>query len=144
VTNGLTDGCDRIHCRARRAGLGPAPWTPEQWALISPPADFTASDPVKTDPDVIAAEQQRDEARAVYDVADEVWMRAARAHADSEMRRRLRPDQMRPLVVARDEADMVRERAWKKVTAANMAIAKAQAAARYRLEHAEANAVEVS
>jgi hypothetical protein len=93
-------------------------------------------DPVKLDPDVIAAEQRRDQAREVFDLADAVWKPCLRAHFNAEMAG-LAWDQRIPLKRALDEAARHRDAAGQKLVDANMAILAAHRAARWRLALAE-------
>lgn len=143
--------------RARRLGIGPPPWGPAEWSLINPAPDFAAGDPVKSDPAVLAAEQERDDAREVFDLADEMWLQATQAQANAEIRgqvggnraymslpnglgRLKKPDEMAAelaLTEAVEQATERRDAAWARVVKANAAIAKAQHAARGRLALAE-------
>ena len=83
--DGEHSGCDCIRCRARLAGIGPPPWTPEQWARIDPMPDPAADDPVKTDPDVIAATAERDAAQDSLAALYDLWLQAVEVHARAQL-----------------------------------------------------------
>jgi hypothetical protein len=149
--------CDCIPCRARRAGVGPAPWTPAQWALINPVAD-DIGDPVKNDAAVLRAEKERDAAREAFDITDEAWLQATQAQATAEIRGQLggnkayvsygnglgrlkTAEDMAAETALQEAVEQATERrndAWARVVKANAAIAKAQHSARVRLALAEA------
>lgn len=101
--------CSR--CRARAAGLGDGPFTPREFQVLAveqPP------NPLAMHPDVIATAAARDEARAVFDVVDEMWKDALRAHrqADEQAERRW-------LAEAEAQAAERRTAAWQRVVEAN-------------------------
>lgn len=151
--------CVCAHClrgRATAAGIGPPPWGPAEWALIAPTPTVTA-DPIKSDPGVIAAEAERDDAREAYDLTQDLWLQVTQAQATAEIRgqvggnrayvstpnglgRLKAPDELAAemaLTEAVEEATERRDAAWVRVIKANGAIAKAQRAARGRLALAE-------
>jgi hypothetical protein len=133
------DPCDRAPCRALRAGIGPPPWTAEQWQVMYPPTDDTADDPIKNDPDVLKATGERDTAREAYDLVDELWLQAVQVQARAQLRGRLDPHRSYALQKAVDDAAKRRDTAWSRVIRANTALATAQRTVQRRLELAEAN-----
>lgn len=153
----MSEQCDCVQCRAKRAGIGPAPWTPDQWARIQQDVVVDPG-PVKSDPAVIAAELRRDEARAAFDVVDETWLEVMQAQASLDMRGHLGGNRAyvsdgngmghakTPADLAAEarlreqveEATEARAKAWERVCKANEAIQRAQFVAQQRVELAEA------
>jgi hypothetical protein len=97
----------------------------------------TDTDPIKSDPAVIAAESRRDAAREAYDLVNETWTKAAGTRSITEMRGNANWAQMAALKEAEADATRLRDRAWSQVVQANNEIARAHAAARYRQDLAE-------
>jgi hypothetical protein len=133
-----TEACQCPRCRAHAAGLGPGPYTPAEYALIAPPDIATPSDdPVSRDPDVRAAEQARDDARAVFDAVDAEWARAVAEHRSAQLLGRddlyvvgrqppSRDPRTAALAEAEKEARERRDRAWVAIVKANDKIRSAQ------------------
>jgi hypothetical protein len=71
------DECQCAACRVARAGLGPGPYTPEEYAKIAPPV-LTVSDPggdfVNADPDVIAAREKVALAREAWSAVERDYL----------------------------------------------------------------------
>lgn len=140
--------CQCARCKVHGAGLGAGPYTPAEYALIAPPAVVSSGDdPVSSDPAVLAAEQARDDARAVFDVMNGQWEAAVAEHRAAELRddpflrnvdgdpvgyrSRLTPDPRKSELADREkEAREARDTAWKSVVKANDRLREAQVRAR--------------
>jgi hypothetical protein len=124
-----TTWCSR--CRAAAAGMTGGPYTPAEFTGLA--VERPAS-PVATHPAVIGAAAARDEARALFDVLDSVWLTALAEHSradlagdgDSSIRRRLGE-----AAAAGREA---RDAAWSRVVTANEALHTATREARRAVE----------
>jgi hypothetical protein len=67
--------------------------------------------PVERDPEVAAAEQVRDEARATFDLLDDLWRRATAARRAADFTENGNPDTRRQLVEDEEAARERRDRA---------------------------------
>jgi hypothetical protein len=131
VTLPSSELCTSCRARAMRHGIGP--FTPSEFALISPTIQ-PEPDPVSLDPGVVAAQQAALDARADWEKADLVWQEALLAHREARLRsngdnddRFFRLAALEATVVqAEEERDAVHET----VVAANVAVREAQQRAR--------------
>jgi hypothetical protein len=121
-------------CRSRAMDLRVGPFTPAEFALISPTVE-PPPDPISLDPDVVAAQQAALDARASWEKANLVWEEALIAHREARLRsngddtdaRHFRLAALEAAVVhAEEERDAVHET----VVAANVAVREAQQRAR--------------
>jgi hypothetical protein len=82
--------CHCARCRVDQAGLGPGPYTPAEYAKITPATVVSSSDdPVSRDPAVKATQLAVREARDAYQPFETAWLEAAAAHRRAD----LAPDQ---------------------------------------------------
>jgi hypothetical protein len=152
-------GHDCPHCRLYRGGIPAGPFTPREFAALGLGLAVVSSsngDRVEHDPDVIAAEAQRDEARRAYDLADGRWLRAVAEHRSAELlgdeylrdeagqvvgyrNRGVRDPALARLEQAEKEAAKLRSRGWERVVEANDAIIAAQHKARFTIAEAARN-----
>lgn len=75
--------CNCRHCRVAAAGLGPGPYTPEQFARIAQEVVVSPNElrqAVDTDPKVIEARAARDDAMVGFEAVNAVWESAAEAY----------------------------------------------------------------
>lgn len=81
MTHTSAEGCDCTHCRVQRAGLGPGPYTPDEYKLIAPPVlglDPAGVD-IASDPAVQRAGQDAGRAQGEYESAHDRWIAAVAA-----------------------------------------------------------------
>jgi hypothetical protein len=146
--------CHCARCRVADAGLGPGPYTPQEYAKIQP-ATVTSvgDDPVSRDPAVLAAQLAVREAPDAYEPFEQAWLAVVAEHRREDLaadqhrtdgrggllsfggERRLR--RVRELERQRRDAREEMELAWKDVVKANDKLRDATLAARMRAAEAE-------